>query len=470
MRQIFISDITMQYAREGGSLSLSFREKIELAKLLDRLGADSIETGMISMNRTDALLLRSLSSAVEHAALTVQVPVFDDGGADFVMSGLAEAVKPRLQVAVPVSTVQMEYLAHKKPEDILELIGKRVRECRALCGCVEFAALDSGRAEREFLIRAITRAIECGATAVTVSDAAGDMMPEEISSFVTDIRKAAGSGVSLGVIVSDRLHMSVACAADAIRAGADEIKVCSCEGGTVRLAHLAEFLNVRGESLRASSGIRMTELQRSSLQIERLLKAERRRSTPFEDGVREEAEFTLNSHDDIAAVRKACGKLGYDLTEDDVVKVFGAFSAIAAKKGNVNAKELDALIATCALQVPQTYQLETYLINSGNVISSSSHIRLKKDGEINDGLSVGDGPIDASFLAIEQITGTHYELDDFQIRAVTEGREAMGETIVRLRSDGKLYSGRGISTDIVGSSIQAYISALNKIVYEEKEK
>ena len=97
-------------------------------------------------------------------------------------------------------------------------------------------------------------------------------------------------------------------------------------------------------------------------------------------------------------------------------------------------------------------------------------IRLTKDGEAKDGICVGDGPIDASFLAIEQITGTHYELDDFQIRAVTEGREAMGETVVRLRSDGKLYSGRGISTDVVGSSILAYINALNKIVYEESQK
>ena len=85
-----------------------------------------------------------------------------------------------------------------------------------------------------------------------------------------------------------------------------------------------------------------------------------------------------------------------------------------------------------------------------------------------EGVSLGDGPIDAAFLAIEQITGCHYELDDFQIQSVTEGREAMGQTVVKLRSGGKVYSGRGISTDIVGASILAYINALNKIVYEEE--
>ena len=85
-----------------------------------------------------------------------------------------------------------------------------------------------------------------------------------------------------------------------------------------------------------------------------------------------------------------------------------------------------------------------------------------------EGISLGDGPIDASFLAIEQIVGHHYELDDFQIQAITEGREAMGETVVKLRSGGKVYSGRGISTDIIGASILAYVNALNKIVYEEE--
>ena len=91
-----------------------------------------------------------------------------------------------------------------------------------------------------------------------------------------------------------------------------------------------------------------------------------------------------------------------------------------------------------------------------------------KGGKELRGLCAGDGPIDASFLAIEQIVGHHYELDDFQIQAVTEGREAMGETVVRLRSGGRIYSGRGISTDIIGSGIAAYVNALNKIAYEEE--
>ena len=107
------------------------------------------------------------------------------------------------------------------------------------------------------------------------------------------------------------------------------------------------------------------------------------------------------------------------------------------------------------------------MVTSGNTISATAHLTLRKDGKLVDGVSIGDGPIDAAFLAIEQITGHHYELDDFQIQSVTEGREAMGQTVVKLRDRSKVHSGRGISTDIVGASIHAYINALNKIVYEE---
>ena len=134
----------------------------------------------------------------------------------------------------------------------------------------------------------------------------------------------------------------------------------------------------------------------------------------------------------------------------------------------MGAKELEAIIATTALQVPPAYKLVSFVINCGNVISSIAHIKLERDGETLDGICSGDGPIDAAFKAIEQIIGHHYELDDFQIQSVTEGREAVGSAIVKLRSEGKLYSGKGVSTDIIGASIRAYVNALNKIVYGEE--
>ena len=174
----------------------------------------------------------------------------------------------------------------------------------------------------------------------------------------------------------------------------------------------------------------------------------------------------LTEESDISEVGQVLKRMGYTLSDDDIAKVYEAF-LFTAKKKKVSSKDLEAIVATEALQVPPTYKLVSFVVNSGNVINPTANIILEKQGKRYTGLSSGDGPIDAALLALEQIIGCHYELDDFQIQAVTEGREAMGEALIKLRADGKLYSGRGISTDIIGATIRAYVNALNKIVYGE---
>jgi len=213
------------------------------------------------------------------------------------------------------------------------------------------------------------------------------------------------------------------------------------------------------------------ELDRITKQIAWMCETRRSANSPFDAGVREEdAQTAFTAHDSREEVARAITALGYDLSEEDVSKVYAAFARLSARKETISPKELDAIVAAEALQVPQTYKLESYVINSGNTIMATCHMRLAKEGEVLDAVALGDGPVDASFLAIEQIVGRHYELDDFQIRAVTEGREALGETVIRLRADdGRLYSGRGLSTDVIGSSILAYVAAVNKIVWEEAE-
>ena len=159
--------------------------------------------------------------------------------------------------------------------------------------------------------------------------------------------------------------------------------------------------------------------------------------------------------------------MGYDLSDEDTGKVYEELRRVTAQKDSVGAKELDAIIASTAMQVPSTYHVDNYVCNTGNTTTAMASVTLTREGSRSTGVSTGDGPIDASFRAIEQAIGHHYELDDFQIQAVTEGREALGSALVKLRSGGRLYSGNGLSTDIVGASIRAFINALNKIVYEE---
>ncbi len=469
MKQIKISDVTMKHTADG--FSLSFREKIELAKLLDSLGTSVIELEGVGESRTDALRVKSIASAVKNSTLAVPVALNGEN-IETVWNALKGAKHPRLQVCAPVSSVQMEYLYHKKPEVVMNDIKESIFACKNLCGDVEFVADDATRSDGAFLSGVITTAINAGATTVTVCDSAGTMLPNEFADFIENLINTtpALKEVDLGVNLSDEMFLADACAIAAVEKGATEIKAAAYRQGSASLANVAKILNTRSATMGVTTNISVAQLGRSIQQITLMCETERKKTSPFDSGVRNEDEGVyLTVHDDADSVLKAVTALGYDLSEEDAPKVMEAFRRIAAKKEQVSVRELDAIVASAAMQVPPTYQLETFVINSGNTISSTAHMKLKKNGQILEGVCIGDGPIDAAFLAIESITGRHYELDDFQLKAVTEGREAMGQTIVRLRSGGKLYSGRGISTDIVCAGINAYLSALNKIVYEEEE-
>lgn len=469
-RTISISDITMKQSPAEGGFALSFREKLELAKLLDRIGVTVIETAPIVSRRTDSLLIKSLASALRDSTLAVPLSLTEEGSADLTWQALREAHSPRLQVVAPVSTVQIEYLCRMKSDALLRRVSELAAEARALCGEVEFVAQDAGRSDPGFLREIVAAAAEAGAGIVTICDTAGMLLPDEFHDSVARARENIPASVRLGVMVSNELSIADACAMAAIRAGADEVKTSACGAFTASLENVVHILKARGGDHGVDCGVRATELGRAVGQIRRMCETQRGKTSPFDNGVQDDREGVLTIHDDINAVMKAVAEIGYDLSEEDAVKVFEAFTRIASKKGSVGIRELDAIVASAALQVPPTYRVERYVINSGNVITATSHIRVRKGEQTLDGLGAGDGPVDASFLAIEQITGHHYELDDFQIQAVTEGREAMGETVVRLRSaTGRLYSGRGISTDVIGAAIRAYINALNKIVYEEGE-
>ena len=449
--------------------SLSFKEKIELAKLLDKLGVSVIELEGISNPRIDSLRIKSIAAAVANSTVAVPVQLDAESPAQ-VWAALQQAKHPRLQVCAAVSAVQMEYLFHKKPEAMLSAVTQTVKACRDLCSDVEFLADDATRAAPDFLENTLKAAIAAGATTVTLSDTAGSMLPAEFAEFVGTLFAAVPElkTVNVGVSCCNTLSMADACAIASVGAGVTELKASVHPIDTASIANLAKVLSARGDSFDVTTGVQITQLSRIIDRVSQLCQAGKVKGSALTVSQADTGIY-LTSHDDIAAVAKVAEKLGYDLSEEDQIKVYDAFRQIAAKKEQVSSKELDAIVASAAMQVPPAYRLDTYVINAGNTISATAHLRLQKKDSFVEGVCIGDGPIDAAFRAIEQITGHHYELDDFQIQAVTEGREAMGQTIVKLRSNGRLYSGRGISTDIVGASIRAYISALNKIVYEEDD-
>ncbi len=448
--------------------TFSFKEKIEICRQLDRLRVDVIELPAVENPKTDVLLGRTVSSFVGESILSVGAGMTAES-LGLAIQSVAVAKRPRIRVEVPVSPVGMEYTAHKKPPKLLEWVSETVAAARAAVADVEFCALDATRAEFAFLVSVLKAAHEAGATALSVADSTGEMMPDAFAAFVSDTMDAVDHPV--GVLCDDRNALGAAASVLAAHAGADCVKTQvadrSADTAAVSLEALCSIIKNCGSRYGFAANARLTEAHRVIRQIARITEGKGMDRSAVINATAAEDSFALDANDDKAAVAAAVQKLGYDLSDEDMEAVYTEFLRVASKK-RVGAKELEAMVSGVAMQVTPTYTLVSYMVtgSGGNDLSSSAQLVLEKNGERLRGICMGDGPIDAAFLALEQITGTHFELDDFQIQAVTEGKEAMGSALVKLRADGRLFAGNGISTDIIAASIRAYISALNKIVFE----
>ncbi|MBR6549025.1 MAG: hypothetical protein IKT68_05715 [Clostridia bacterium] len=461
MKTINVTDITLKKLSEDRAVSLLFREKSAIANCADSLGAGAVELPVIKNIREDTIIYKTIAQNVTNAVLTIPVG-FDKETVVAAWECVKDAKKPRLQVELPVSTLQMEYTYHVNQAAIHEKIAELVKEAKSYCHDVEFSALDATRADIDFLVSAVKEAEGNGATMITICDDAGVSLPAEIGELVAKVMAAVR--VPVYVQVSDRINMGVASAFAAIENGAEGVK-CAIAGKDVLLVgEFSDAITACGTRIDAVIEVNTTKIHTG---VEDTLSHISHQKYDGEDNVNDKKKILLDSDSTMAQVAQAAEILGYDLSDSDIGNVYKALMQVCEKKSGVGAKELEAVIAGYAMQAPSTYHFQTYTTTSSNVANSMSQVVLKCNDEEISGVSNGDGPIDSAFRAIEQCIGHHYELDDFQVQSVTEGKEALGSALVRLRNNGKLYSGNGTSTDIVAASIRAYINALNKIVFEE---
>ncbi len=462
MKKITVSDMTLIKAN-----NLSFKEKIEIARQLDNLSVDIIEIGKITNITADTLLVKTISAFVKNSTISVESDMTKEG-VNNAVSALSSSKKGRIKIALPVSPVQMEYVCHQKPKKIIENAEEVLAYAKEKYENIELLLTDSTRADIDFIKTVIGIAVKNNVKVITISEDEGIMLPDEFSAFISSVKAEIPEleMVTLGVLIHSDKELATASALMAIKNGADEIKGSVVSENIPKINIFADILHLNGEKIGAYADINFSELQRISKQVEWIMGI-RNNAKKVEIITPNPIHTLLDTNDTKETVASSVKKLGYDLTDEDIDKVYEEFCRVAKIK-KVGSKELDAIVASVALQVPPTYKLVSYIINNGNIITASAQIKLEKNGKEISGVATGDGPVDASFRTLEQIIGHHFELDDFQIQSVTEGREAMGSAIVKLRSGGKLYSGNGISTDIIGSSIRAYINAVNKIVYEEE--
>ena len=338
MQKIKIADITLRENNTFSGTGYSFKEKIEIAKKLDKLNVDIIETAKIDNSKTDILFLHTIAPLVNNSIISCPVQYSEDA-IETTAKALSDAKNKRLHLMVPTSSVQMEYVCGKKPNAVLEMIEVLTKKCASVCEDVEFSALDATRSEKEFLYQAIKVAIESGAKNITVCDSAGEMLPEEFYSFVEDLYTNVPQlkDVELGVECSDQLDMGAACMISTMKAGVKTIKTTVDGSPLPSLETAARIIKSRGDSIGFYSDINSTELEHTVSQLINMT-GSKKSPTATESISVNTSDIVLSKADDIKTVAAVITKLGYDLSEEDISNVYSEFAKLAEKK-QISAKD-----------------------------------------------------------------------------------------------------------------------------------
>ena len=404
MRKINVTDITLKKLSEDRAVSLLFREKSAIANCADRLGVDCIELPAVKNLREDSIIYKTIAKNVQNAALAIPVG-FSTESVSAAWECIKDAKHPRLQIELPISTIQMEYTYHVKQSKMLEKLSELIAAAKSICSDVEFAALDATRADEDFLIASVKEAEAKGASFVTICDDAGVSTPSEIAALVAKVK--ANVAIPVYVQVSDRINMAVASAFSAIEGGADGIKSAMVDAGVLLTGEICDALGACGAQIGVEISLNKTNIHAS---IDDMVSSINHDSYENDNAVTDKKKMLLDSDSTAKQVAEAATLLGYELSDADVGNVYKALIQVCEKKGSVGAKEFEALIASSAMQAPSTYHFESYTTTSSNIASAMTQIVLKCNGELIRGVSGGDGPIDSAFRAIEQCIGHHYEL------------------------------------------------------------
>ena len=352
-----------------------------------------------------------------------------------------------------------------------------------------------------FLYRVIEAVIKAGATVINIPDTVGYITPWEFTDLITNLFEKVPNidQVDVAVHCHNDLGLAVANSLAAVGAGVNQIE-CTINGigeraGNAALEEIVMGLVVRRDFYNVDTKIDTTQIYRTSRLLSSITgvtvqpnkaivganafahesgihqhgvlanKSTYEIMTPASIGLAEN-KMVLGKHSGRHAFEDRLISLGYELTKEQLDTAFEQFKRLADKKKVVTDLDIEALVQQKTFNIPETYRLKRFVINSGSTITATATVYLETLEFPKEAVSTGDGPIDAAFKAIDQIVGIEFELDTFTINAVSEGKDAQGEVIVKIAKDGKLYTGRGLSTDIIESSIKAYLNAINKMLDE----
>jgi 2-isopropylmalate synthase len=501
-----IFDTTLRDGEQSPGATMTPAEKLEVARALARLRVDVIEAGFPAASPDDLAAVRTIAEEVgagPDAPIVCGLARAAKKDIDAAWEAVRAASRPRIHTFLATSDLHIEHKLRTTREEVLARVGEMVAHARSLCTDVEFSPEDAGRSDPEFLYRVLEVAVRAGATTLNIPDTVGYTIPSEFGALIAGIRKnvPGADGVVLSVHCHDDLGLAVANTLAGLLAGARQAEVTingiGERAGNAALEEIVMALRTR-PTLGLATQIDTTQLARTSRLVSQTTgmvvqpnkaivgaNAFAHESGIHQDGMlKHQQTYEIMRPETVGAsnTRLVLGKLsgraalaahlaamGYPLEGAALDRVFSRFKALADKRKRVTDADLEALVTDdeAVETADEAFAIESVLVGCGTVGTATATVRLKcPDGKSRVHAAVGTGPVDAAYKAIDALVRAHVELLEYSVHSVTEGIDALGHVVVRVREDGgdrRVWTGAGADTDIIVASAKAYLRALNRM-------
>lgn len=530
--RIIVFDTTLRDGEQSPGATLTSSEKLEIARALSRLGVDVIESGFPAASPDDFAAVRAIADEVGNdvpqGRPTATPPTIcalaraTENDIRTAWDAIRTAKSPRIHTFLATSPIHMKHKLRLEPEAVLQRVHEMVSLASSLCADVEFSAEDAARSEPDFLCKVFGIAIAAGATTINVPDTVGYTTPEEYAELIRHIRTYT-PGIEKAVISThchDDLGMAVANTLAGLRAGARQVEVTingiGERAGNASLEEVVMALRTREHFYRMSTAIDATVLCRTSRLVSNRTgivvqpnkaivgaNAFAHESGIHQDGMLKNAQtyeimlpesvgatatkLVMGKHSGRHALAVKLRELGYAIDGKALDEAFARFKSLCDKKKEITVGDLEALVADDSSHAANGYSLVALQVASGTIGMPTASVRVRRpDGTIVTAAAVGTGPVDAAYKAVDQIVSAPGRLLEFNINAVTEGIDALGEVSVMVGLDreadadgdadihepfnpqrgqqmARVFHGRGADTDILVASVKAYLAALTKL-------
>lgn len=506
--KIIVFDTTLRDGEQAAGTRLDMREKLEIAHQLAKLGVDVIEAGFPISSPQDFDAVNMIAKEVQGVTvcgLTRAVKADIDAAG----KALAPAKRRRIHTGLGISDIHIaskfrddkygKTLEDKKKR-ALDMGVEAVLHAKQYTDDIEFYCEDSGRADKDYLFKVIEAVIQAGATTVNIPDTTGYAIPAQFGSLIAEIiAKVPNSNKAIiSAHCHDDLGMSVANTLAAVKNGARQVEGTingiGERAGNASLEEIVMAIRTRQDYFGVDTGINSKEFYKTSRMVSEMMgiavpvnkaivgaNAFAHSSGIHVDGfiknpltyeiIRPEdvgspkSEVVLTARTGRAGVKHRLEELGYTLNKEELEQIYQRFLAIADKKKEVFDDDLMAIIGDEMRIKEHCLELMYLHVSCGTGTLPTASVRVKVKGEVKQAAACGDGPVDAAYEAIREATGLSPKLESYAIKAVTAGKEALGEATVKIIGDNnRRFSGRGVSTDIIEASAKAYIDAMNRII------